>query len=73
MSSTPIQKRRRGRQPVDPLKKMVTCTIAVPEEMMAEVEALLFQAFPRQGRPAVLRYLIEKGLENHAAKGIAQG
>ena len=73
MSPPPSQKRRRGRQPIDPLKKMVTCTIAVPEEMMAKVEALLFQAFPQQGRAAVLRYLIGKGLEAHAANENAQG
>jgi hypothetical protein len=52
---------------------MVTCTIAVPEEMMAEVEGILLQAFPQQGRPAVLRYLIRKGLEVHAAGGNADG
>ena len=73
MVTTAPPTRRRGRRPADPLKKMVTCTIAVPEEMMARVEALLDGPFQEQGRAAVLRYLIDKGLEAHAANGEAHG
>ena len=58
---------------MDPFKRMVTCTIALPEEMMARVEALIYEASQVQGKAAVLRYLIQKGLEAHSANENAQG
>ena len=64
---TTAPKRRRGRQPLDFLKKMATCTIAIPEELMAKVEALAYGEFAPQPKAAVLRYLINKGLEAHSA------
>ena len=67
MDTMALPKRRRGRQPVDPLKKMATCTIAIPEEMMARVEALTYGDLAPQPKAAVLRYLIDKGLEAHSA------
>ena len=56
-------KRGRGRPPLSLHARTATVTLALPEEMMAEVEALVQLTDPPQRRTAVLQFLLAEGLK----------
>ena len=56
-------KRGKGRPPLSLHSRMVTVTLALPDEMMADVEALVQLTDPPQRRTAVLQYLLSEGLQ----------
>ena len=63
-------KRGRGRPPVSLHGRMTIMTLALPEEILAEIEAMVAHQHtePPMNRAEMARYLIGEGLRAHQAR-----